>query len=107
MCPVEERRGNGPARCYGSGARRGQIGVIDAVSHKFCAQCNRVRLTSTGQMKPCLCYSEGTDLREILRTRPERLTETMEEAIFHKPRAHCFDRAGDITEQKCMSQIGG
>ncbi len=104
---VEERRGNGPARYYVSGALRGCIGAIDAVSHKFCAQCNRVRLTSTGQLKPCLCYSQGADLREVLRTCPEKLTETMRDAIFHKPRAHCFDRSGDITEQKCMSQIGG
>lgn len=105
--PVEERRGNGPARCYASGALRGRVGVIDAVSRKFCAQCNRVRLTSTGQLKPCLCYSQGTDLREVLRTCPEQLTETMRGAIFRKPRAHCFHSAGDITEQKCMSQIGG
>lgn len=104
---VEERRGNGPARCYASRELKGRIGVIDAVSHKFCAQCNRVRLTSTGQLKPCLCYSQGADLREVLRTCPERLTGTMREAIFRKPRAHCFHSAGDITEQKCMSQIGG
>lgn len=105
--PVEAYRGNGPARCYGSGTLRGRIGVIDAVSRKFCAQCNQVRLTSTGQLKPCLCYSEGTDLRKVLRTCPEKLTETLREAVFHKPRAHCFDSSGDVTEKKCMSQIGG
>lgn len=105
--PAEERRGNGPARCYASGSLRGRIGVIDAVSHKFCAQCNRVRLTSTGQLKPCLCYSEGADLREVVRTCPEKLTEAMGEAIFCKPQAHCFDCVGGITEQKAMSQIGG
>ena len=105
--PVEERRGNGPARCYVSRAIQGRIGVIDGVSRKFCAQCNRVRLTSTGQLKPCLCYSDGTDLREILRTCPEKLTEAMREAIFCKPQAHCFDCADEITEQKVMSQIGG
>ena len=77
------------------------------MSRKFCAQCNRVRLTSTGQLKPCLCYSDGTDLREILRTCPEKLTEAMREAIFCKPQAHCFDCADEITEQKVMSQIGG
>lgn len=105
--PAEERRGNGPARCYASRALRGRIGVIDAVSHKFCGQCNRVRLTSTGQLKPCLCYGDGTDLRVILRTCPEKLTDALRKAIFHKPQAHCFDQAGEITEQKVMSQIGG
>lgn len=64
---VEERRGNGPAHYYAADALPGRIGMIDAVSHKFCAGCNRVRLTSTGFLKPCLCYGEGTDLRSVLR----------------------------------------
>ena len=104
---VDERRGNGPAHYYATDGLIGRIGMIDAVSHKFCAQCNRMRLTSTGLLKPCLCYGEGADLRTVLRERPEELLETLRAAIYGKPRAHCFDRAGDITEQLAMSQIGG
>lgn len=104
---VDERRGNGPARYYASAALEGRIGMIDAVSHKFCADCNRVRITSTGFLKPCLCYSESTDLRALVRTRPEQLKEALYRAIYHKPRAHCFDNMAAITEQKGMSQIGG
>ena len=104
---VDERRGNGPAHYYAGAALTGRIGMIDAVSHKFCAQCNRVRLTSTGLLKPCLCYGEGADLRTVLRERPGELKETLRAAIYGKPQAHCFDRAGDITEQQAMSQIGG
>lgn len=105
--PLKERRGNGPARCYASESLRGCIGIIDAVSHKFCGSCNRVRLTSTGLLKPCLCYSDGTDLREVLRQRPESLFQVLWEAIFQKPQAHCFDRIEYMTEQMAMSQIGG
>ena len=104
---VDERRGNGPAHYYASAALPGRIGMIDAVSHKFCASCNRVRLTSTGLLKPCLCYGEGADLRTILRERPEKLQEALRAAIYGKPQAHCFDCAWDITEQRAMSQIGG
>jgi cyclic pyranopterin phosphate synthase len=105
--PVQERRGNGPAHYYGSAGLVGRIGFIDAVSHKFCAGCNRVRLTSTGQLKPCLCYGESTDLREILRSRPEKLEQALRQAIEQKPREHCFDRPEAITEQNGMSRIGG
>ncbi len=104
---VDERRGNGPAHYYASAELTGRIGMIDAVSHKFCAQCNRVRLTSTGLLKPCLCYGEGADLRAVLRERPGELKESLRAAIYGKPQAHCFDCTEHITEQKAMSQIGG
>ena len=67
LAPFQERRGNGPARYYASSGLRGCIGLIEAVSHAFCASCNRVRLTSTGLLKPCLCYETGTDLKPLLR----------------------------------------
>lgn len=107
--PTAERRGNGPAHYYASAALRGRIGFIDAVSHSFCAGCNRVRLTSTGQLKPCLCHETSTDLRGLLRSGASdaALRTALEQAIFSKPRAHCFATPDDITEQKGMSQIGG
>ena len=108
--PVEEIRGNGPAHYYAAEGLTGRIGLIDAVSHKFCERCNRVRLTSTGLLKPCLCYGEGTDLRALLRGGKndlDTLTEALQQAIWNKPRAHCFDDAAAITEQKKMSEIGG
>lgn len=105
--PVEEVRGNGPAHYYASEKLTGRLGMIDAVSHKFCAGCNRVRLTSTGLLKPCLCYGEGADLRAVLRGgEPHRLSEALAAAIWNKPQAHCFGSA-QITEQKNMSEIGG
>lgn len=105
--PVEERRGFGPAVYYASGALRGRIGFISALSHKFCGNCNRVRLTSTGLLKPCLCYGEGTDLRGVLRQTPEELSAALAEAVFRKPRAHCFGDPAAVTEQKRMNEIGG
>lgn len=105
--PVNEKRGNGPAHYYASAALYGRIGMIDAVSHRFCAACNRVRLTSTGLLKPCLCYSTCTDLRAVMQADPAGLTDALRTAVYTKPRAHCFDDAAAITEQKGMSQIGG
>lgn len=106
--PVEEIRGNGPAHYYASAGLIGRIGMIDAVSHKFCAGCNRVRLTSTGVLKPCLCYGEGADLRAVLRgSAPGELKQVLAAAIWNKPQAHCFDSGVRITERKNMSEIGG
>ena len=107
--PTEEKRGNGPARYYRSAALQGCIGFIDAVSHRFCESCNRVRLTSTGQLKPCLSFDSTVDLRALLRAgcSDEELREALRDGIFRKPRAHRFDLPGEITEKRIMSQIGG
>ncbi len=109
LAPTDERRGNGPAHYYKSAALLGRIGFIDAVSHKFCAECNRVRLTSTGQLKPCLCYADTADLRALIRggCTDDELREALKSAVYNKPRAHCFDTNDSVTEKHIMSQIGG
>lgn len=106
--PVEEHRGNGPAHYDASAQLLGRIGWIEAVSHRFCDSCNRARVTSTGLLKPCLCYGEGTDLRALLRRGAEdaALEQAMAAAIYAKPQSHCFG-TGEITEQHIMAAIGG
>lgn len=107
------RCGYGPAVYYRIPGFAGSVGFISAVHHKFCADCNRLRLTSTGFLKYCLCYDDGEDLRKILRSgmtaeeQAERLAAAFRQAVINKPEGHCFDGEAVITETKTMSQIGG
>ncbi|WP_071434243.1 GTP 3',8-cyclase MoaA [Angelakisella massiliensis] len=112
--PYEGRLGNGPAVYYQLPGFQGKIGFISAVSHRFCSQCNRVRLTSSGFLKLCLHYNNGIELRPLLRDgiSDHQLTETLREAIYNKPLHHSFDGVkpegeDDQLELKNMSQIGG
>lgn len=107
--PVNERRGNGPARYFHAPGMQGCIGLIDAISHSFCDHCNRLRLTSTGLLKPCLCYEQGVELKPLLRGGADdtMLRGAIREAILQKPAAHCFAQQENITEHKSMNQIGG
>lgn len=107
--PITEPRGNGPARYFRAPELRGCIGLIDAVSHKFCDCCNRLRLTSTGLLKPCLCYEQGIDIKPLLRGGADDTTlrDAICAAILQKPAAHCFAQRENITEHKSMNQIGG
>ena len=109
LAPVGERRGNGPARYFSAPGLRGCLGLIEAVSHSFCADCNRVRLTSTGRLKPCLCYADGVDLKPLLRGGADgaALRAAIEQAARLKPAAHCFARRQAVTEHNSMNQIGG
>lgn len=110
LTPYQELLGNGPSVYYSLEGFVGKIGFISAVSHKFCGQCNRIRLTSEGFLKNCLQYSAGTDLRALLRERAddELLLKTIYETIQKKPKGHQFGREQlSDAEERRMSEIGG
>lgn len=100
--------GNGPAVYYSFPALNMPVGFISPVHDKFCNKCNRIRLTSTGGIKSCLCYSEEISIREYLRDKnTTAVRNAIELALRNKPREHCFENRVGITEMKNMVQIGG
>ena len=94
--PDKSRHGNGPAIYYRIPGYIGSIGFISAIHGKFCDSCNRIRLTSQGFMKNCLCYGTGEDMRKILRSGLEgevmrdELRAGIRRCILSKPEAHAF-----------------
>ena len=113
LCAEEKQQakkyGAGPAVYYRFPGLKMDVGFISAMQHKFCRSCNRIRLTSEGYLKLCLCYEKGVDLRAVLRN-PERkqtLQEMMKKAILEKPVEHCFEQISEMTEHKAMVRIGG
>ncbi|WP_301860295.1 GTP 3',8-cyclase MoaA [uncultured Megasphaera sp.] len=105
-----ECRGHGPAVYYRSAVLQGRIGFISANSHSFCPSCNRMRLTSLGFLKPCLCYGEGIDLRPLLaagREEGQQLDAAFCQAARNKPKGHCFSAPASVTERRGMNVIGG
>lgn len=102
------RMGSGPAVYYQFSDLKVPVGFISAIHGKFCDTCNRVRLTAEGYLKLCLCYDEGADLRRVLREgEKENLRTIMEQTIFRKPEAHCFEHPAEMTERHEMVKIGG
>lgn len=111
LTPDGRTHGNGPAVYYNRPGEKGAVGFISAMHGKFCAECNRVRLTAQGQLKPCLSYDTGTDIVPALKGSDDELRETLRAAIYMKPAEHCFEtvkeRAEEHVEHRLMSQIGG
>lgn len=102
------RMGSGPAVYYQFSDLKVPVGFISAIHGKFCDTCNRVRLTAEGYLKLCLCYDEGEELRRVLREgEKENLRTIMEQTIFRKPAAHCFEHPAEMTETHEMVKIGG
>lgn len=99
------------AQYYAFAGFRGRIGFISPLSHRFCGDCNRVRLTVEGQLKLCLHYDNGLALKPLLRggAGDDEIRERIVQAVREKPRAHSFsDRtAQEHEEKRKMVQIGG
>lgn len=102
---VPAENDGGVARLYRLPGAQGSIGLISPVSAHFCADCNRIRLTADGKLKPCLHSADeyclkGLDL--------EGMKAVLEEAIRNKPAWHGdLDAAHRSHAGRNMNQIGG
>ncbi|MCD8218263.1 MAG: GTP 3',8-cyclase MoaA [Clostridiales bacterium] len=117
LTPDKKRHGNGPAVYYRLPGFDGSVGFISPIHGKFCNTCNRIRMTSTGEIKPCLGYESTFDVRAALRGNivlsqcqkdvilqseqnpditlqnqdDETVRRILAEAISAKPKMHCFE----------------
>jgi cyclic pyranopterin phosphate synthase len=111
LSPVSRKTGNGPAVMYSLESYPGLVGFIAALSGRFCASCNRVRLVSTGFLKTCLCHEAGIDLRGPLRegASDAKLTQIIRDAVSQKPQGHVFsfDKAKADVAGFNMNSVGG
>ncbi|MGH4120160.1 GTP 3',8-cyclase MoaA [Clostridium sp.] len=94
------------AELYKLQGAKGKIGFISPVSCKFCSDCNKIRLTSTGTIKPCLHSKEEINLRKYLNDEAG-LTAALKSAILNKPLEHHLKEESASRSIKGMSQIGG
>jgi len=108
--PLEPFRGiagNGAARYFRLPSAKGTLGFISPMSEPFCEECNRLRLSSTGLLLPCLFSSEGVDIKTPIRqgASPEDLKSLITAAISAKPKKHQLNSHNTV--DKNMSSIGG
>ena len=95
----------GVAKLYRLPGAQGNIGLISPVSDHFCAECNRIRLTADGKVKPCLHSNAEYPLKGL---DFEAMRAQLEAAIYGKPRWHVdLDAAHKSGAGRTMNQIGG
>ncbi|MGR6430045.1 GTP 3',8-cyclase MoaA [Rhizobium sp. PAMB 3174] len=104
-------RTGGPARYARVTETGGTIGFITPMTHNFCENCNRVRVTAAGVLHTCLGQNDAADLKEAIRASDDDglLLETITHALKHKPKGHDFvlDRASVPQIARHMSATGG
>ncbi|MGB2840304.1 MAG: GTP 3',8-cyclase MoaA [Actinomycetes bacterium] len=113
LTPSGTPRGSEPAETWNvlgaDGAVRGSVGVIGSVTRPFCASCDRVRLTSDGQLRNCLFAQTETDLRGPLRSgaTDDQVVALMQECLAAKRAGHGIDDPTFLPPPRPMSAIGG
>jgi len=109
LVALQNSKNDGPARRYQFEGAPGEIGFIHALSQHFCDTCNRLRLTASGQLRPCLLSDHQEDVKGPLRSgcSDQELADIFLKAMHHKPSDH--NLAGHNVARVCseMRAIGG
>ena len=102
-------RGAAPADRWRFLDGKGTVGVIPSVTHPFCGDCDRVRLTSDGQFRTCLFATDESDIRSLLRNggTDKEIAELIQVAVGAKWAGHQINQVNFIRPNRSMSQIGG
>jgi GTP 3',8-cyclase len=106
---VDQSRGSAPAELFLVDGGPATVGIIASVSAPFCAACDRVRLTSDGQVRNCLFAKGEVDLRGPLRegATDAELAALIQAEMWRKARGHGINRPDFVQPQRPMSSIGG
>jgi len=108
LTPYLPSVGNGPAKYFRLPQAKGAIGFITPISEHFCFQCNRMRLTADGRLRPCLLSDYEVDLKKPLRSGISLagLKELFKQAVANKPQHHNLAE-GSVPKDRPFSQVGG
>lgn len=100
---LQEIPSQGVARRYRLPGAAGTVGLISPMSHEFCAQCRRIRVTADGKLKGCLHSAEELSLRGL---HGQALLDAIAQGIAQKPLRHHLTSGGSDTA-RTMNEIGG
>jgi cyclic pyranopterin phosphate synthase len=109
LVPVRHEENDGPAERYRFKDAAGEIGFIRPMSQHFCHQCNRLRLTASGRLRPCLLSDRQEDIKGPLRqgASDEEIVEIFIKTIQFKPSQHHLGTRHSDPVKDVMSRIGG
>ena len=104
-CPeLEPVSHDGVAACCRFPGAKGTVGLIAPMSHAFCSECSRIRITADGKLKPCLHSGAEIPLRGLS---GEALEAAIRRGILMKPERHHMNATGETETQRGMFEIGG
>lgn len=109
LIPIDTSKTDGPAHNFNIQGTSSTVGIISAVSKHFCQTCNRVRLTTKGDLILCLGQEDAISLRDAVRSdfTDNKIKNMIIDAINKKPEKHEFNTVVDNISNRQMVEIGG
>ncbi len=109
LTPDPAPRGSAPAELWTVDGSPDKVGIIASVTHTFCSDCDRTRLTADGQVRSCLFSRQESDLRGLLRggADDDTVEAAWRAAMWAKPAGHGINGPGFVQPDRSMSAIGG
>lgn len=105
LTPAENPEPGNVAKLYRLPKALGNVGLISPISSHFCGDCNRIRLTADGKLKPCLHSNEEIPIKGLSY---DEMVGKFKEAIYRKPAWHgALGSADPSRAERFMNQIGG
>ena len=113
LTPVDDR-GSSPAEEFYINGTKATVGIIGSVTRPFCSACDRLRLTSDGQLRSCLFSNEEVDVRKVLRDpskddaqKRTEIAARFQKTVLSKLPGHGINDPSFIAPARPMSAIGG
>ena len=113
LTPVDGR-GSSPAEEFYINGTQATVGIIGSVTRPFCGACDRLRLTSDGQLRSCLFSNEEVDVRKVLRDADKdeaakrvEIAARFQKTVISKLPGHGINDPSFIAPARPMSAIGG
>jgi cyclic pyranopterin phosphate synthase len=103
--PLQREEQGAPAVYYGIDGYQGRIGFISPISHEFCQDCNRIRVSADGKIRPCLGHNGEVDIKPFFTLDDDAFDAMIADIIFRKPRGHNFNTG--FNSKRNMNRIGG
>jgi cyclic pyranopterin phosphate synthase len=109
LTPIDRGPEDGPADRFRLPNAEGEIGFISPRTHHFCGDCNRLRLTASGKLRPCLLSDSELDIKALLRrgAGDRALAEVFAQAARAKPSRHHLGEVCALSVDSQMNAIGG
>lgn len=106
--PVDRGALSGPAEEFAIDGAQGKIGVIAPLSGHFCQDCNRIRITSSGNVRTCLFSDHEFELKPLLVPgNIDNIACELQRLVSDKPACHTLNSHTSEHSPFSMAQIGG
>ncbi|AEX85893.1 hypothetical protein XO10_07395 [Marinitoga sp. 1135] len=100
---IQKKFGYGPSNYYRIKELNSYVGFISAITHNFCSTCNKIRISSDGNIYPCLAFDYHVPIKDVINDE-EKLKERIEFAISKKPKQHFLT---ELRKKTPMHKMGG